>query len=179
MIQFEKLDKHKTYLGLEYGESFISKQIERFTAQYAPYALNIPSHAFALVYKFGEWWIYESHATAKKGLPAGVRKYKQSKFEEIEKSKLTRFCSYPLRLNKRELEIHLGEPYGYGDIKSLCHAALHKSNGEQKDSEGLICSEYIALAYPRICKFFKLPAWCITPAHFQNYIERGAHERQT
>lgn len=171
MIQFDKLDIHKTYLGLEYGDSLISKQIEKFTADYAPNSLNIPSHTFALVHKFGTWWIYESHASAKKGLPSGVRKYKQSKFEEIEKNKLKRFCAFPLRLNKTQLELHLGEPYGFGDIKELCLAALHKSNGMQKDRKGLICSEYIALAYPRIQKYYKLPTWCITPAHWQNYID--------
>ncbi len=171
MINFDKLDIHKTYLGLEYGDSLIGKQIIKFTSQYAPNSLNVPSHVFAIVHKFGEWWIYESHANGKNGLPAGVRKYKSSKFEEIEKNKLKRFMAYPLRLNKSTLEKHLGEPYGFGDIKSLCLAGLNKSNGKQKDRKGLICSEYVALAYPRICKFYKLPAWCITPAHFQNYIE--------
>ena len=74
MIDFEKLDKNKTYLGLQYGTSLIAKQIKRFSKDYAPDSKEIPTHVLAFVYRLGEWWIYESHADTNKdlGVPSGV-----------------------------------------------------------------------------------------------------------
>ena len=69
------------------------------------------------------------------------------------------------------LEKNIGFPYGTGDIESLLRAAIFHRNGKQKDRPGLICSEYIALCSEDIQKFCNLPAWCITPAHFQHYID--------
>lgn len=173
MIDFTILDKKKTYIGLEYGTGFIAKQIIKFSKIYAPKSGKIPSHVFALVHRYGHWWIYESHAdrVAKYNVPAGVRKIKANIWLEIENKHLDRFKAKELKLNRKELEIHLGEKYGMGDIRSLCMAGLRKNNGKQSDHEGLICSEYIALAHPQIQAYYNLPAWCITPAHWQNYLE--------
>ena len=52
-------------------------------------------------------------------------------------------------------------------------ACLTDKNGKQKNREGIICSEYMALCNDEICKFYNLPAHCITPAHFQNYFDKN------
>ena len=70
------------------------------------------------------------------------------------------------------LEEHIGEQYGRGDIAALMGAAIFNNNGSQKDHKGLICSEYLALCYKPICEYYNLPPYCITPAHFQNYIDK-------
>ena len=214
MIDFNKLDKTKTYLGLQYGTSLIAKKIKKYSKCYAPDSDNIPTHVLALVYrefrnvenanmdcfvapavfaryeaisagasrnddeafstsKTGDWWIYESHADAHKklGIPAGVRRFKKDKWLEVEKDTQNEFECVELNLNFETLEEHIGEQYGTGDIAALMRAAILNRNGKQKDRNGLICSEYIALAYPAICEYYDLPPHCITPAHFQDYID--------
>lgn len=173
MIDFNKLNKKKTYIALEYGTSLIAKQIKKFSKCYCPNSKEIPTHVFALVYRFGEWWIYESHAKGdvNLGIPKGVRRYKASIWQEIEKDAKKNFAAYEQKVSRKLLEEYIGQPYGIGDIRSLLHAALHNSNGKQKNKKGLICSEYIALCYPEICKYYQLPEYCITPAHFQDYFD--------
>lgn len=174
MIEFKELDKNKTYIALQYGEGLISKKIRKYSKQYAPNSNKIPTHVLALVYDDDTWYIYESHARAFKTLSvsAGVRKIPKSYWKIIEKDTQYQFRAYELNLNKNELEKHIGESYSLGDIHSLFLAALFHNNGKQKDREGLICSEYIALSYPKICEYYALPAWCITPAHFQDYLDK-------
>lgn len=178
MIDFEKLDKHKTYLGLQYGTSLIAKQIRRFSKDYAPDSKEIPTHVLAFVYRLGEWWIYESHSDGNKdlGVPAGVRRYKLSVWLEIEKNTQNQFKAVPFDFDFKTLEHYIGQPYGVGDIRSLLKAAIFHSNGKQKDRKGLICSEYLALCAPCVAEFYNLPAYCITPAHFQDYIEKNPRE---
>ena len=176
MIDFEKLDKKRIYLGLQYGEGFISKKIRKYSKCYAPKSDKIPTHVLALVFKLGEWWIYESHARSFKefGVPSGVRRYTAEKWKKIEAETQEQFEAVPLKISFKKLEKYIGEIYGKGDIYNLLKAAIFHNNGVQKDREGLICSEYIALCFAPICKYFKLPAWCITPAHFQNYLGNKA-----
>jgi hypothetical protein len=178
MIDFEKLDKRKTYLGLQYGTSLIAKQIKRFSKCYAPDSKEIPSHVLAFVYRLGEWWIYESHADGNKdlGVPSGVRRYKLSVWLQIEKNTQNQFKAVPFKINFKSLEHYIGLPYGTGDIKELLKAALFHSNGKQKDRKGLICSEYIALCAPYVSEFYNLPAYCITPAHFEDYLLKNPAE---
>ena len=173
----EKLDKTKTYLGLQYGTSLIAKKIKKYSKCYAPDSDNIPTHVLAIVYRENAgntWWIYESHADAHKklGIPAGVRRFKKDKWLEVEKDTQNEFECVELDLNFETLEEHIGEQYGTGDIAALMRAAILNRNGKQKDRNGLICSEYIALAYPKICEYYDLPPHCITPAHFQEYIDK-------
>lgn len=106
-----------------------------------------------------------------RSIPEGVRRYTIDKWLEIEKKTQEEFKLYPLKLNFKTLEKNIGFPYGTGDIESLLRAAIFHRNGKQKDRPGLICSEYIALCSEDIQKFCNLPAWCITPAHFQNYLD--------
>lgn len=174
MIDFEKLDKRRIYLGLQYGEGLISKKIRKYSKCYAPNSERIPTHVLAFVYKLGEWWVYESHANGfkKLGIPAGVRRYTVEKWKIAEKKTQEQFVAVPLKIKFKELEKYIGLTYGVGDIRNLLKAALFHNNGKQKDREGLICSEYISLCFPDICKAYNLPAWCITPAHFQDYIDK-------
>ena len=176
MINFELLDKRRTYIGLQYGTSFIAKQIKKYSKEYAPNSKEIPTHVLALKYRFGTWWIYESHADGHKnmGIPSGVRRYKQELWEQIENQ--DEFKAFPMKFSIKKLEDYIVQPYGTGDIKELMKASIFNSNGKQKDRKGLICSEYLALCNDEICKYYNLPAWCITPAHFQNIIDANGIE---
>ena len=173
MIDFNELDKNETYLGVQYGQGFISKKIRKYSKRYAPKSLKIPTHVLAFVFEEGEWFVYESHARGFKDLAiaAGVRRFSVEQWKIAEKDALEQFEAYKLDLNKEELKKHLGEPYSIGDIRSLFFAALFHRNGKQKNREGLICSEYMSLCFPQICEVYNLPAWCITPAHFQDYFD--------
>lgn len=51
MIFFGELDKNKTYIGLQYGNSAIAKKIIKYTRQYAPNSQDIPTHVFAIIYR--------------------------------------------------------------------------------------------------------------------------------
>ena len=175
MINFENFDKKIKYLGLQYGmNSFIAKQIRKYSKCYCPDAKEVPTHVLAFSYENSDWWVYESHAKGNKklGIPAGVRRYKAKKWLELEAENLEEFKAYPLDIDLNKLEEYIGYPYGLGDIKALLMAALKRNNGKQKNRNGYICSEYIALCYPKICEFYKLPAHCITPAHFQDYLDK-------
>lgn len=173
MIVFDKLDKRSKYCLLEYGTGFCAKQIKKFTKEYCKNVKEIPTHVAMAVYRLGAWWIYESHAKANKelGIPSGVRRYKADKWLEIEKPE--KFKAFKVKLDFKQMEEHIGECYGMGDIKALMHAAIHHSNGQQKDRKGLICSEYFAMCCADLRKFFQnLPCWCITPAHIQNWLNK-------
>ena len=173
MIHFDKLDKKSTYLATQCGEGLISKKIRKYSKDYAKNSIRIPTHVLGLIFEEGEWHIYESHMRGFKeiGIPSGVRRMSVNVWKIIEETCLDQFEAHKLKLNPEELKKHLGEPYSLGDIRSLLHAALFHTNGKQKDRKGLICSEYMALCFPEICKKYNLPAWCITPAHFQDYFD--------
>lgn len=173
MINFDKLNKKKTYCGLQYGDSLIAKEIRKFSKCYAPNSKEIPTHVAMFVYRFDSWWVYESHSKGCKalGVPEGVRRYRIEIWKHIEKNWQSEFKAFQIDVDLKVLENLIGQPYGTGDIKSLMKAALFKTNGKQKDRFGEICSEYFAEAYPKICEFYGLPAHCITPAHVQNYID--------
>ena len=180
MIDFSKLNKNKTYLGLQFGRSIIAKTIAKFSKMYCPTEKQTATHALAFVYENECWNIYESHLKPEPDfkIPSGVRRYKLADWLQIEENSLVEFRAYPIKLDVEELKKHIGEKYSKGDIKSLLRAALFHTNGKQKDRDGLICSEYIALAYKPIQKYFKLPPHCITPAHFQNYVNARKSIRQ-
>lgn len=174
MIDFSKLNKNKTYIGLQYGEGLISREIRKFSKDYAKDSEKIPTHVLGFVFEEGEWHIYESHARGFKtiGIPSGVRRMGVEIWRKIEENTLDQFVAYEHKLDSDKLKLYLGEPYSLGDIRSLLHAALTQSNGKQKNRNGLICSEYISLCCDDICKTYNLPAWCITPAHFQDFFDK-------
>ena len=172
-IILENLDKRRSYLCLETGRSAISRQIQKLTKQFVEEELRdkVPSHVFMLVYEKPDWVIYESHMKPIKefGIPSGVRCYKASL--PFVADVLRRTVCFPLRINKRLAKKYLGEPYGVRDIFELAKVCLiSHNNGEQPDREGLICSEYAALCYPKITKDLNLPAHCITPGHWLQYL---------
>ena len=167
---FDNFDKKKTYIGLQFGKSLIAKKIEKYSKIYCPYAEKVPTHIIGLVYRLGEWQIYESTHTARLelGLNSGVRHYNEEKFKKLED--ISEYKFYQLNLDFKALDKLLGEQYAMASIKDLMLAGIHKNNGKQKDRQGYICSEYIATAFTPIVDYFKLPAYCITPAHFMQYI---------
>lgn len=180
-MNLTKLNKRKTYIGLQYGNSLIAKEIRRFSKEYAPNSKEIPTHICGLVYRLGEWWVFESHANGVKdlGIPSGVRHYRASVWNKVEPKCDAEYKIFPLPLDIKNLEIFIGQPYSIGDIKSLLRVSIfNRKNGKQKDRNGLICSEYIANCCAKITKFYDLPAHCITPAHFQNYIDVSGIESE-
>lgn len=172
MIDITKLDKRKTYIVLEYGTSAISKLIQKLTKDYYPKAKRIPSHVLALVYEDKVWRIYESHMKPEDefGIPSGVRTYRYEVFKEAFPNTNKYGVVYPCRFNKRRLKDLLGQPYGIGDIAALLRVGITKKNGTQKDRKGYICSEYLACACTKVCKYFGLRPHCITPAHWLKYL---------
>ena len=175
MIFFGELDKNKTYIGLQYGNSAIAKKIIKYTRQYAPNSQDIPTHVFAIIYRheLGDWWIYESHIKENKelGFPSGVRRYSAKKWKKAEIKNIHQFEAYPFPFDRYYLEDFVGFRYGTGSIASLMLAGIKKKNGSQKNRAGYICSEYLACCNPNISTYFELPVWCITPAHYQRYLE--------
>ena len=172
-IILENLDKRRSYLCLETGRSAISRQIQRLTKQFVDEELRdkVPSHVFMLIYEKPDWIIYESHMQGIKefDIPSGVRSYKADLpfVEDI----LRRSIGFPLRINKKLAKKYLGEPYGVRDIFELAKVCLiSHNNGEQPNREGLICSEYAALCYPKIMQDLNIPAHCITPGHWLQYL---------
>lgn len=173
MINFKILDKNKTYVCLEYGTGTISKLIQQYTKEYCD-NVTPPSHVFALVYdnRVKDWLVFESHSNPSEMgcLSSGTRRYYRVILEKVFPQVLTHTEVYQLDINVDTLYKFLCKPYGFGDILQLMKAALHHTNGKQKDRPGYICSEYIALSYPLIQEYFDLPSWCITPAHFKKYV---------
>lgn len=172
-IILENLDKRRSYVCLETGTSAISRQIQRLTRQFVEDGLKdkVPSHIFMLVYEKPYWVIYESHMKGIKeyDIPSGVRSYKASL--PFVADVLNRSVSFPLRINKKLAKKYLGSPYGVRDILELAKVCLiTHDNGEQPDREGLICSEYAALCYPKIVKDLGLQPHCITPGHWLQYL---------
>ena len=172
-IILENLDKRRSYICLEVGSSAISKQIQRLTKQFAPEDsdIPIPSHVFMLVYEKPYWVIYESHMSPRKSynIPSGVRRYPA--MYPFVLNVLQRSWAFPIKVNRKVMRSHLGEPYGVKDILELAKVCLiTHDNGTQPDREGLICSEYAALCYPKIIKDLQLPAHAITPAHWLGYL---------
>lgn len=175
MINFDNLDKNIKYIALQFStKSLVAKKIIKYSKCYCQGSKQVPTHILALSYENGTWWIYESHAKGCKalGIPSGVRRYKADKWLVLEMKNLDEFKAYALDLDLDKLGEYVGYPYGLGDIKELMKAGLFHTNGKQKDRKGYICSEYIALCYPQICEFYSLPAHCITPAHFKDYLDR-------
>lgn len=173
MIDWDKLDIDKTYVVLEYGQGVISKLIRKLTKEFC-YDMDVPSHVLALVYdhRVGQWMVYESHNLPNEMmcLPAGTRRYYRPQFVYAFPQTVTNGEVYEVRLNVKTLIKYLGQPYGYGDISKLLRACLLDNNGKQKDGFGIICSEYLALAYKPIRDYFNLEAHCITPAHWLRYL---------
>lgn len=171
-IILDNLDKRRSYVCLETGTSAISRQIQRLTKQFVSEELRdkIPSHVFMLVYEKPYWVIYESHMTSRKDvdIPSGVRRYPA--MYPFVLDVLQRSVAFPIKLDRKVMRKHLGEPYGVKDILELAKVCITHSNGTQVDKPGLICSEYAALCYPKIMKDLNLPAHTITPAHWLGYL---------
>lgn len=174
-MRLNDLDTSKTYIGLQYGNSLIAKEIRRFSKDYAPNSKEIPTHVCGLVFRYGEWYVFESHADSVKRflIPSGVRHFRADNWEKIEPKCGSEYKFYEMPLDEKSLEEFIGQPYSIGDIASLLRVAITNNNGSQKDRKGLICSEYIANCCPTITKYFNLPPYCITPAHFQRYIDEN------
>lgn len=166
-----KLNRIKTYIVLQQGKSKISKLIQKYSKEYCRNQEFIPTHLLMFKFRFGKWWVYEStHSPVDEYLiNGGVRHYEADIWLELEKDNLDQYRFYEVDLDYYSMEKYIGQPYGYGDIKQLMLASIRHSNGLQKDYKGLICSEYGALCCKEVRDFYgELPAWCITPAHFQN-----------
>lgn len=180
MIDWDKLDVNKTYVCLEYGTGAISRTIRKLTKEFC-YDMDVPSHVFALVYdkRCGQWLIYESHnlPSSMGCLAAGTRRYYKPILTNVFPQTCITSQVYQIDINEKVLIKNLNKPYGYGDIAQLLRACLTNKNGKQKNIYGVICSEYIALACKAIRKYLKLPAHCITPAHWLKYIIDNKIER--
>lgn len=171
IVDLTKLDPQKTYVGMQYGVDGTAKGIQICTQKYCPDS-EVPTHIFSLVNEKGKWVIYQSngHATPALGTSAGVNRSNAADWIGLAKNQVKRFEIYEMPLDRSVLHSHMGERYGSGDLVNLFKAFLFNCNGSQGDAAGLMCSEYVALSNPNIQEFYNLPAWCITPAHFKNFV---------
>ena len=168
LLDFNNLDKDKTYVGLQYGTDNVAKQIQRFSGEYCPGA-EAPTHTICLTNENGEWIVYQSSGRPNEllGTPSGTYKISASKWADVVRKK---FELYDMNVDTKILEQNLGQQYGSRDIVQLMKVSILNKNGTQSDCPGVTCSEYISLGFDKICQFFKLPAWCITPAHYKSYV---------
>lgn len=171
-VNFDALDKEKTYVGMQYGRrNRIAKQIVRFTKKYCTES-DVPAHVFALSHQNGEWYVYESHIMTNKdiGLKKGSHKLKATDWIKLGKNSLAETDIYEAKFDTETLDKNAGQPYGSGDMVKMLLSSIFNKNGKQSDSKGLLCSEYLATGMKDICNFYNLSPWCITPAHFKDYM---------
>ena len=171
-INFNLLDKNKTYIGLQYSNQHkIAKQIVRFTKKYCTKS-DVPAHVFALSHQNGEWWVYESHIMTNEqiGLKQGSHKLKAKDWYNLGKNRLAETDIYEANLDTNLLDKNAGQPYSFGDAFKHALMSVLNKNGKQDNCEGLLCSEYVAMGMKDICKFYNLKPWCVTPAHFKDYM---------
>ena len=174
-IDFNSLDKQKTYVGLQYGPGISSKIIRLFTRQYCPNH-DIPIHVFCFANNGEDWLIYQScyRANPRLGTFPGASKSKAEEWAISRRNHRKKCEVFEVDVNIAPLEENIGVKYGLKDVLKLGKAILLGRNGKQQDSPGVLCSEYIALGIDNICKFYNIPSWCITPAHFKDYfIQNG------
>lgn len=165
--------KYKMYIGLQFGKSLIANQIKKYSKVYYPQSGdNLATHVVALIYHHRKFYIYESTIAEnkKEGLNSGARHYTLKKFLRIEEKAIPEYIFYPMHFNLAKLDENLGCSYAFGTIKDLILAGTFKKS-KAKDRTGVICSEYLALANKEICKYFNLPPYAITPAHWQRFCE--------
>lgn len=169
------MNRNKTYIGLQFGNSLIADKIAKYSKVYYPNSDKTATHVVGLVFLNGKWFIYESTHTPRPelGLNGGARHMNLNKFKELEKDNLNLYEFYEVKLDKIKLDELLGEQYAMQSIKDLMLAGILKNNGKQKDRTGVICSEYMALANNDICNYFNLPAYCITPQHWYRYVREN------
>lgn len=169
----------ETYLVLSYGTGQSSKRVIELTKKYAPNSKRVPSHVCAIVPNLGHRWIFEAHNKPCRqfNIPAGVRHTKVEVWEKVEPRIPENYCIVPMSFDLLKLEELIGQPYSTLEIFDHGVARVFDTNGKQKDRNGFICSEYLALCQkkidgiPLITEQFNLPAHCITPAHWQAYVD--------
>lgn len=166
MIDIEKLNKKKTYLGYTYGDSSISKSIQYCSKDDTDIPQDeIASHVFGLVFKKGGWYVYESHLVWN-----GVKKLLYTNWiKDYTRDKI--FC-FPRTLNISVLEFYANPLFNPGYSKaSIFGLALEALSDKLfwNDSPGMVCSEFIARADKgfKICYKYKLKTHQIKPIHWQ------------
>lgn len=173
-MAIKDLKKHKMWVGLQFSDSLIAKQIKRYTKIYYPDAGDrIASHVIAVIYHHRKFYVYESTIAEnkKEGLNSGCRHYPLKKFFKLEENAINQYVLYPINFNFEILDKNLGNAYAYGQIKDLMLSATFKKKKPSPDRVGKICSEFLADAYLPIQKYFNLKSWQITPIHWQRYCE--------
>lgn len=171
MIKIDELDKSKTYIGYQVGFGFVARAIQHKSAKLTNSNMpenKIASHVFAMAFKDGQWFVYESHLRSD-----GVAKFTFKDWARRELLDRNFVFEYPL--DTFILEFYTKFNPGYS-IRAIGKIALDSFSDMQKDkdSSGMICSEYITMAIPRLkpCTMFNLPPWEILPIHLQ--LMRGA-----
>lgn len=167
------LKKAKMWIGLQFSDSVIAKQIQKYSKIYYPEVGNrIASHVIAVIYHHRKFYVYESTIAdnKKEGLNSGCRHYTFKKFLALEEKAPMQYIFYPINFNFEVLDKNLGCCYAYGTIKDLILSATFKKY-KPVDRVGKICSEYLADAYKPIQNYFSLNAWQVTPCHWQRYCE--------
>lgn len=171
MIDIKKLDKRKTYIGIQVGCGAVARVIQRKSVELTNCDVpknDIASHVFAMAFRNGQWLVYESHMKTR-----GVARFKFEDWAKNEQLERNFVFEHPLDIFILEFYTRFNPGYSMGAIGKIAFSHLSDAQ-DDKDSAGMICSEYITMAIPKLkpCMLFDLPPWEILPLHLQ--LMRGA-----
>lgn len=166
MIELEKLDKSKTYVGYSVGTSQASRFIQMLSARETDIPEDqIASHIFSLVYQDDEWHVFESHlkydGCARLPYCEWVKDYDLDGI----------YCG-ERPLNVTALEFYANPAFNPGYSAAGLAGLIFEQITEAEfwnDNPGMICSEYIANADMnfQICYDYKQKPNRIKPLYWQ------------
>ena len=176
LINVEKLDKTKTYVALEIGNSLTAKAIQALSHKIYP---RIPlehtaSHAFILRYNC-EWKVVENHLKWK-----GVKAYPLSEYEKDNIGSDVKYVMvFEHNFNNDAINYYsseFGNPgYSIQDLAAtasndLFHFKLPDSNGADCSALLCLCDNF------EICYYFQKKASFVAPVDIQIFMDLKMEE---
>jgi len=167
-IDINKLDKTKTYVGLEIGTGTISKIIQNL--EHTVYKNipcdKLPSHALVLRYVNKQWMVWECHLKH-----SGIKQFPLSEYDV---STLANLLIYEYPLNLDTMDYWLNNNPGYSCVNLLEIASERLVGLTLPDTKGWVCSQAVAACNFNICLDMKLEFSNITPADIYFYFNKNA-----
>ena len=160
-----KLDTTKTYVALEIGYSSVAKIIQALEHKvYGNVSPNeLASHAFALRFKNGQWYVWENHLKW-----GGIKEYPLSEYNAGSCDKLL-VKPYPLDLTSMDYWLKHNPGYSCLNLAEITIERL--TSLTLPDTKGWVCSQAIAACNFNICLDLNQEFQNIAPADFQVYLK--------
>lgn len=167
MIDVSKLDKSKTYVGLEVGTGIVAKIIQNLSHKvHTDMPVDqIASHAFMLRCKNNEWHVVEAH----KKWPEGIKEYT---VEEYNKENSNPVLIKEYELNNYAIDYWVANPCGYS-VTNLLEVVEERLIGlKLKNDPAFICSEFVGYCSQTydINKWLNKPLQEVCPIDWQVYL---------